>query len=263
MATLKDIVANHIPIAYRMRYDFETHWIPWINNVLKLIPQIVNLDDNVEEVGVEVVAGRWITPPARCRKSLEVYQYDDKNAIYKFDITNKKLKLRDGFSTSLVRFQCTFEVATGGLIRLLTITPQGLPDYSNTLLVTSDNSSIIICSEEVVGGNTLLTPLNPITGDGIIDGYIIPSGDFLLLKCVCDYPDVATENDEVPLSDKYEKALSVGLRMEIMKEIEDLSQINLWLALLKWELGLLDLDSGLLKELKKLTRDEVQNAPKA
>lgn len=264
MSILKDLVANNIPKPYRLRYDFTEHWIPWVNEVLNLIPQMVKLQDNIKECGVEVKADRWITPPSRCRKPLLVYTYDDPNCFYGFDITDKKLKLKDSF-TAGEKVSATFTDTEND--KVVCVPSSALDNYAGALMVVNSKTYIVESSEVQEGQSTLILNLLHEREDADIfsatSGYLVAKDGYLILKCVADYLPVTSESQEVPLSDRYEKAIATGLRVKIQEDLEDMSQINLWMAKMKWDLGLLKLDSGLLKKLDKLTGEENQENAQA
>lgn len=242
MALLRDIVSK-LNIIWRSRYDFTSFWIPRCNDVVTLISQVVPLPKNTAEIGVETRSKRYIDIPEKCRRPLEVYTFSESD--YPFDIVDNSIKLRDDFEKydhSGTSVNLTWVSTTQ-----VTVNTAVVADFSNTLLVDSAGKTFVI---ERASGLDLTLLHAATTTPETTTGYIVPQDSYLLLKCIANYDKVTSESSEVPLSDKFEKAISTGLMMEIMKDIGDLSQVGNWLTLMKWELGLLELDSGKLNELK-------------
>lgn len=267
--TLQELIAKGIPMAYRMRYDFTNNWIPWANKVQKLIVQSVKLDDNVKEYGVEVIAGKFINFPARCRKPIKVWHCLDDNDRYEFEVVNNRIKLLDSFSnTRLDTGTMVLDLSSASEGTMYTYSTIEEDPYAGALIISDSGTHIIQSEQRIYGSSTIRRIIlqEPVEGysEEAYSVYcrLLPPGGYLMLKCTVDYPDITLPSDEVPIADKYENALITGIRIEIQREMEDLSQINLWTMLMQYDMGLLKLDSGVLKKLKHLTLDNSEEQQK-
>lgn len=259
MALLKDLV-EELPLVYRMRYDFADFWIPKTNEVIKLIAQIAPLAKNVREVGVVVQNERWIDIPTDCREDLDVYSPDNEDSKWPYEVNNGKIKLKDAFSEE--------EVSQTGDLSSVDPKTVALPIAIPTW--TSFKNALLVCVDEdgkTIGTSTVWGVVE--TAEGIkislihefdtsidivsqsVPAYLVKPGGYLILRGKFDYKKITTENDEVPLSDCYEKAIITGLRMKIAEELEDMNLVRNWFQLMQWELGLLKLDQGKLLKLKQ------------
>lgn len=254
MALLKDLV-EELPLVYRMRYDFTDFWIPKTNEVIKLIAQIAPLAKNVREVGVVVQNERWIDIPTDCREDLDVYSPDDEDSKWPYEVNNGKIKLKDVFDSGIPYDVGEITYVVPEVVAIEKDLPEW-DSYKGALLVYHDEymtrkgTKVLTYANEknlyLLHGFGADSPFNE-----TIYGYLVEPGSYLMLRGKFDYEKITTENDEVPLSDCYEKAIITGLRMKIAEELEDMNLVRNWFQLMQWELGLLKLDQGKLLKLKQ------------
>ena len=212
---LNDFVAANVPAGIRGGRDFTGNrgWIYIANNLLRYLESrgLFQLGRRKER-GVEVDDSYWITIPSDFRAPIRIYyppqiHYSEKNYTYHPEIINGKIKLWAPFDKKASPDSFTLSAGSTTTIKIndADATADLWNDYLLKLTDGTYSGDFILIADTaaVAGGTSVLTFLH--TQDNTIDstaGYL--TDEFLMLKYIAEYTDVAAASDEIPVDDRYE-----------------------------------------------------------
>ena len=221
MAALNTFVQNYVPLYLRQTRDFTggRGWVHLANQLLRRIEREGLFPEATKEIGVEVSADYWITPPSDFRKVVEISyppinDNSERDKTYSFDYVNGKIKLDVPFDKD--EDPDTFTLSEGGTTTVKINDAAATEDeYKDRILVLTNGAfsgdSILIASNTAsTGGRCALTfALARSTIASSTAGYT--TDQYLLLKYQSSFTALTAHTDEVPLETRYEDLMANGL----------------------------------------------------
>lgn len=216
MSTVSAAFAR-LPAWARSRYLDTSHAVNWVNELLQDISAIPGaLKELKKEIGVPVSNNIWITMPADCRTLVAALDPPGYDGSYRWEIVNGLIRLTEGVEIPDNDTPDTVDEFDNSTVDYIDVNIADAVenDYENYLLYitagTSSGVGIMLSGNDASDTGTcrlyFYQPLQTALGTlAITEAQLLQN--YIRLQYNSGFPEVSSVSDEIPINDRFERAL--------------------------------------------------------